>query len=230
MYNLLLVEDSKEIYQMVIGSLSSPFIKIDWAETVTKAKELLDNNDYQIVLLDIELPDGNGIEFCTYIQSQKPHLTTFFLTAHDDLSEKVLGFSAGADDYITKPFDSLELRARVEAKLKKIESIKASSDQLRWKEIEINKSSQTVKILNDENYEAVDLTTLEFKLLMYFANNPETVIDRDTMLNEIWGEDIHVYSRSVDTHVSKLRKKLGPVSSIIESVHGAGYKFMPTKA
>lgn len=224
---ILLVEDSKEVYRVVHQALSDPLLSLDWAETVDQASEFLNKNVYDIVLLDIELPDGSGLDLCSTIHMEKPELPVFFLTAHDNLSEKVLGFSAGADDYITKPFNPLELKARVEAKLKKVEILKRSSDVLKWKEIQINKSSQEVQVLDNGNFRPVDLTALEFKLLTFFANKPGNVIDRDTLLNNIWGEDVHVYSRSVDTHVSKLRKKLGPASHLIESVHGAGYKFNP---
>lgn len=226
---ILLVEDSKEISRMVMQSISGPLLGVDWTETITEAKEKLKKEKYQLLLLDIELPDGNGIEFCSEVQMSYPNLPIFMLTAHDNLSEKVLGFSAGADDYITKPFNPLELKARVDAKLKKQEIIKQTSTNLSWKELKINKSTQEVEVINEsEKFDKVDLTALEFKLLTYFADQPEVVIDRDTMLNDIWGEDVHVYSRSVDTHVSKLRKKLGAASHVIESVHGVGYKFVPT--
>jgi two-component system phosphate regulon response regulator PhoB len=224
---VLLVEDSKEIHRMVNQALGAAF-SLDWAETLTDADSKLKKNSYDLVLLDIELPDGNGVEFCSNIQSMAPELPIFFLTSHDNLSEKVLGFSAGADDYITKPFNPLELKARIEAKLRKIDILKKSVDSLKWKEIEINKSSQEVQVSNNGQFESIELTALEFKLLTYFATQPETVIPRDKILDDIWGKDVHVYSRSVDTHVSKLRKKLGPASHIIESVHGSGYKFAPT--
>jgi len=106
--------------------------------------------------------------------------------------------------------------------------MKASNEVLHWKEIEINKLSREVKINFQSNNELINLTALEFKILIYLAHRTGEVIERDTMLNDIWGEDVHVYARSVDTHVSKLRKKLGPVSHIIESIHGVGYKFGPT--
>lgn len=229
MNTVLLVEDSKEVFQMVSQALVAPIVELNWAQNVAEAEESLKNKKFDLILLDIELPDGNGLDLCSKIQASSPEVPIFFLTAHADLSEKVLGFSAGADDYITKPFNHLELKARVEAKLKKIEILKRTADCLKWAEIEINKSSQEVKILNNGSFENADLTALEFKMLTYFASRFGEVIDRDTMLNDIWGEDIHIYSRSVDTHVSKLRKKLGPVSHIIESVHGAGYKFNPSK-
>lgn len=226
--SILLVEDSKEVFRIVERAISGPLLLVKWAKSCQEAEEFLSQEKFSLVLLDIELPDGDGVELCSKILSQTPDMPVFFLTSHSDLSEKVLGFSAGADDYITKPFDPLELKARVEGKLKKLQIQKRSSDILKWNEIEINKSSQEVKILGSDGLEEVSLTALEFKLLTYFATHKGIVVEREKMLNEVWGEDIHVYSRSVDTHVSKLRKKLGPVSHIIESVHGAGYKFNPT--
>ena len=113
-------------------------------------------------------------------------------------------------------------------KLKKAELLKSASDVLNWKEVKIDRTGQIVQVLDSGQYVKVDLTSLEFKLLSYFAARPNAVIDRETLLNSIWGKDVHVYPRSVDTHVSKLRKKLSPVSHIVESVHGTGYKFCPT--
>lgn len=228
-YSILLVEDSKEIYRMVNQALAGPLLEVKWVTTVSEAEQVIAKNNYEVILLDIELPDGSGIDLCSKIQLNSPEQPIFFLTSHDELSEKVLGFSAGADDYITKPFNPLELKARVEAKLKKLEIIKKSAELFKWNEIEINMSSQEVRILEDDGLQLADLTALEFKILTYFANRMGEVIDRESMLDDIWGEDIHVYSRSVDTHVSKLRKKLSSVAHIIESVHGVGYKFTPTE-
>jgi len=226
MKKILLIDDSKEIYVLVkqaIGNIAD----LTWAESIKKAQSLL-GDDIDLILLDIELPDGNGFDFFVQIQAKCPRTSTFFLTSNDDLSAKVLGFSAGADDYITKPFAPLELRARVEAKLNKMDFNKFASEVLHWQEIQINKNRQEVKINIDGNYQLVDLTALEFKILTYFSSQPGNVIPRDKILDNIWGKDVHIYPRSVDTHVSKLRKKLGPVSGIIESIHGSGYKFKPT--
>lgn len=226
MREILLVEDSKEIFIMVKQAIGS-MVNLKWADSIDAARESL-NPNLSLVLLDIELPDGSGVDFCSEIQTLLPGLPIFFLTSHKELSDKVLGFSAGADDYITKPFQPLELKARVESRLKKEEARKHSIEILKWAEIEIDKNRQEVKVLNDGQLEKIDLTALEFKLLTYFADQAGHVIPRDKVLDDIWGEDVHVYSRSVDTHVSKLRKKLGPVSHIIQSIHGAGYKFSPS--
>lgn len=226
MKTILLVDDSKEIFTMVSRAVES-ISELKWVECLEEARKILKQDSFDLILLDIELPDGNGVDLCSEINSMDAQIPIFFLTSHEGLSDKVLGFSAGAEDYITKPFAPLELKARIEAKFKKADLIKKASDVMKWEELKINKARQEVHILDKGEFERVDLTALEFKLLMYFANKPFEVIHRDEILDKLWGEDVHVYARSVDTHVSKLRKKLGAVSHIIESVHGSGYKFNP---
>lgn len=227
MNRILLVEDSKEIYQMVVQS-TSQIADLTWASSVSQAKLALSKNSFDLIILDVDLPDGDGIEFCSSIQLTHSHVSVFFLTGHTEVSKKVMGFLAGAEDYITKPFSPLELRARVEGRFRKMKQQQTQSDSFKWKEIHISKSRQEVLILEKEDFQKIDLTSLEFKILLYFALRPDMVIPRDQILNDIWGNDIHVYQRSVDNHVSKLRKKLGEVSYILESIHGSGYKFAPT--
>ena len=224
---ILLVEDSKEVHRMVERALGSIY-QLLWAQSIDEAKSKLQESDFKLVLLDIGLPDGDGLELCQYIVEQSPDLPIFLLTGKDGLSEKVLGFSAGADDYITKPFDSLELKARVEARIKKNQILKGNSDKLAWNELQIDKSRQEVAVNLEGEWKSIELTALEFKILMYFAQQPGVVVERDKILDEIWGKDVHIYARSVDTHVSKLRRKMEAQSSVIESVHGVGYKFNPT--
>lgn len=228
-YNVLLIEDSPEIFTLVKQSLSS-ISNILWSDNLKKAEATLKDTKIDLILLDVELPDGNGIEWCSYMQTIDKYIKipVILLTAHGDLSDKVLGFSAGADDYIVKPFVPLELKARVEARIKKQEILSQTSHQLKWQEVEIDKNKQEVRVRCEKGMEPISLTNIEFKILMYLAHRPEHVVPRDDLLNEVWGENIHIYPRSVDTHVSKLRKKLGTSSSVIESVHGVGYKFKPS--
>ncbi len=226
MKRILLVEDSKEIYLMVLQSLQS-IAEIVWAMDLSSARKLLATDVFDIFILDVELPDGKGFDICPEIQAKSPQSPVFFLTAHGELSDKVMGFAVGADDYITKPFSPIELSARVEARLKKVDLFKRTSDIMKWSSLRINKVRQEVHVLEGADEVKVDLTALEFKLLTYLANRPYEVIHRDELLDQLWGVDVHVYARSVDTHVSKLRKKLGTSSHIIQSVHGTGYKFTP---
>lgn len=229
MKQILLVEDSQEIFHVVRSALES-IGRLVWAPNVATAKKELASKDFDLILLDVELPDGSGFDFCQEITSGPLGKKTpiLFLTAHGEMSEKLMGFSAGGDDYITKPFSPLELKARVEARLRTISQLKVDGDSYRWKELELLKSKQQVLLYTNGGSEISDLTSIEFKMMMLFAQRPEEVVLRDEILNEVWGEDVHVYSRSVDTHVSKLRKKLGPHSELIESVHGRGYRFVPT--
>lgn len=227
MDKILLVEDSKEIHQMVMQSVSQ-IAELTWAKTIQEARSFLALSTYNLMILDVDLPDGNGIEFCSSIQTSHSQIPVFFLTAHLNLSDKVMGFSAGADDYITKPFSPLELRARIEGRIRKNKLQSTQSDNMKWKELQIKKGQQEVLILEKGVFKKIDLTSLEFKILLYLASRHGQVVDRDQILNDIWGKDIHVYQRSVDTHVSKLRKKLGEASSVLESIHGSGYKFNPS--
>jgi DNA-binding response OmpR family regulator len=173
------------------------------------------------------LPDGDGYQLCSVLQSQQEtqDIPVIFLTSKNSTSDKVLGFSVGAEDYIAKPFDPLELRARVDARFRKLQKERSRQDVTRIGGIEINKASQKASILRPSGKQEVDLTPIEFKLLLFLAKEPNRVFNRDDILNGVWGEEIHVFNRSVDTHISKLRKKLGEYSKCIQSVHGSGYKF-----
>ena len=226
MKRVLLVEDAKEIQLMVVHSLQM-IADVTWASDLASAREAIKQEEFDIYLLDVELPDGKGFDLCSTIQQVNPRTPIIFLTAHSEISDKIMGFAVGADDYITKPFDPIELRARVEARLKKLNLFKHAADVLKWKSLKINKSRQEVHVFEGKQDVKVDLTSLEFKLLSYLANRPHEVIHRDEILDQLWGTDVHVYARSVDTHISKLRKKLGLASNSIQSIHGTGYKFSP---
>lgn len=226
MKRVLLVEDAKEIQLMVVHSLQM-IADVTWVSDLASAREAIKQEEFDIYLLDVELPDGKGFDLCSTIQQANPRTPIIFLTAHSEISDKIMGFAVGADDYITKPFDPIELRARVEARLKKLNLFKHAADVLKWKSLKINKSRQEVHVFEGKQDVKVDLTSLEFKLLSYLANRPHEVIHRDEILDQLWGTDVHVYARSVDTHISKLRKKLGLASNSIQSIHGTGYKFSP---
>jgi DNA-binding response OmpR family regulator len=227
MDQILLVDHHLDVFKLVQQS-TSKFAELVWVKSIKEANEKMNNQHFDLIILDIDLPDGNGIDFCSMIQTSFPQILVFVLTDHLAVADKVLGFSAGADDYITKPFAPLELRARLESRLKKNKQFALDNDFEKWKELRICKSRQEVSILVENIFRKIDLTSLEFKILFYLSKHLGEVVDRDQLLNEIWGKDVHVYQRSVDTHISKLRKKLGPVSYILKSIHGIGYKFYPT--
>jgi DNA-binding response OmpR family regulator len=224
---ILVVEDSADSFQLVKRALG-PSYSLECAPSLADGVRMLNKNSYDLVLMDVMLPDGDGFGLCSILQSNDDlrNIPIIFLTAKNSVSDKVLGFQVGAEDFISKPFDPLELRARVEAKLRKKEREKHDSDIIRAGDLEINKSTQHVTVHENGNARRLDLTQIEFKLLVFLAKEPNVVFSRDEILNAVWGQSIHIYSRSVDTHVSKLRKKLGSFDTCIESVHGTGYRFV----
>lgn len=164
---------------------------------------------------------------CSVMQSNERlrEIPVIFLTAKTLTSDKVMGFSLGADDFITKPFDALELKARIESQLRKRDQRISLGHHLVFGDLEIDKNMQRAQIKSNGVASPVELTPIEFKILLFLCLTPNQAQTRDCILNAVWGETVHVFSRSVDTHISKLRKKLGVYADAIESVAGSGYRF-----
>lgn len=223
MRNILLVEDAEEIYPLVKKALRS-IGDIAWAKDLNSAKEELSKQEYDLVLLDMYLPDGNGVDFLSDLRAENNSTPVFLLTSEKDISEKVLSFSAGADDYIEKPFNSLELMARVDARLKKDSLQSRQGDVIKWGPLELIKSKQLVKDKGENEIKNIELSSIEFKLFNLLATHQGDIVNRDTILNEVWGNDVFVSPRSVDIYISKLRKKFSHYPHLIKSVHGVGYQ------
>lgn len=225
MSKILLVEDSEDSYNLIRRAIS-PEIEIDWKASYFEASNAIVNSKYDLILLDVLLPDGNGLDLANSIQSL-PHLCLtpiIFISTKDTVNDIVIGFSSGADDYITKPFNIMELKARINSKLKKMELLNGSKKKIKLGPLNVNLTSHSVFIKQNQDEEKLDLTPIEYKILTYLLSQPGQVFSRSEILDKIWGHNVYVYPRSVDTHVSKLRKKLGYYSDLIESVHGSGYK------
>lgn len=230
MHQILLVDDSKDCYDLISAALKSSF-EVHWASNLNEAKALLTSRSFDLVLLDIMLPDGDGYQLCTMIQNleQTKDVPVVFLTAKDEVTDKVMGFSLGADDYIVKPFQPLELRARVEGRLKKVRQRQAEEEVIWKNDLQINLSTQKAFIVKEGKKEDLRLTPIEFKVLLCLARRESHVFSRDQLLTAVWGENVFVMDRSVDTYISKLRKKLGQRSHYVQSIHGSGYCFSLAK-
>jgi DNA-binding response OmpR family regulator len=176
------------------------------------------------LLLDVKLVDGDGYQFCDWVRSKQLDYKTpvIFITANNSLESRITGYSVGGDDFISKPYNVIELRIRIEAKLRRSSSVSAKSVELGGVLIDSRSQSAQIRVANE--FIKLDLTPIEFKLLNLFMLEPEKVFGRDEILNSIWGKDIYVFPRSVDTHISKLRAKLGSRAHLIKSIHGTGYK------
>lgn len=227
MKSLLITEDNAEMRILLEAALSD--FRLSFATTLQEARTQLQAKRFDLLILDLNLPDGDGFQLLTEMgnQPQLKDLPVIVLTGKNETATKVFAFSIGAEDFVSKPFDPLELKARVTAKLKKAERIGDKSQNLRVGDLNIDISKQKVWIQNGGQETAVDLTSLELRLLLTMSRTPERVFSREHLLQEVWGSGLSVTDRTVDTHIGHLRKKLSVSQSKIDTVIGAGYRFLP---
>ena len=228
---VLVIEDEPDIRKTVEYNLTREGYEVSGCGSISEAKTLLENPNFSIILLDLMLPDGSGLDLCKQIKSNPETNETpiLILTAKDDEVDKVVGFELGADDYVTKPFSVRELILRVKAILKRNTKTISSSNQIH----EINRNFGSLKIdlesyevfINDEE---VILTTLEFKLLNQLIERRGRVQTRDQLLKDVWGYSSDITTRTVDTHIKRLREKLGSMGKYVQTIRGVGYKFSRT--
>jgi two-component system phosphate regulon response regulator PhoB len=173
------------------------------------------------------LPDGSGLDLCRELKQDKSlsSMPVIILTAKDDEVDKVVGFELGADDYVTKPFSVRELILRVKAVLKRGERKSDNMEvQRQFGELKIDVDSHEVFVNDDQ----VSLTALEFKLLRQLVDRRGRVQSRDQLLSDVWGYSSDVTTRTVDTHIKRLREKLGDMGKYVQTIRGVGYKFTRT--
>lgn len=223
MKRILLIEDNPEIQIFITAVLNEFSVVI--APSLLDAKTELEKNTFSLILLDIELPDGDGIAFYSMIKDDPRHLHTpvMIVTAKLENSKKIDAFSLGVDDFLTKPLDPMELRVRCQARIKKAEKYFQSQQSISFKDLILNTTQQRVWIDTD-TLKSVTLTALEYRLLLCFVRAPEKTFSRDNLLKEVWGNDTYVNDRTVDTHLSHLRKKLQGSCVSFETLKGEGYR------
>ncbi|WP_058308302.1 response regulator transcription factor [Gracilibacillus massiliensis] len=224
MTTILIVDDELQMRTMLKLYLRKDF-EIMEAENGTKAVQTLKNQAIDIVLLDIMMPELDGIEACKQMKTVKPNVPIILLTALNDTSQKVEGLTIGADDYIVKPFEPEELLARIQVQLRHFQKENQTAKKLlTFGELTIDSLSHTVTV----NQTEVKYSPKEFELLFLLASHPNRVYTREQLLDLIWGLDEIVDIRTVDSHVRYVRdklKKAGISYQPIETVWGVGYKF-----
>ncbi len=226
---ILLIDDHVET-QLIVKNVVFPKYRLISASSASDALKKIENFPFDLILIDISLPDGNGLEFCTQLKNNsKTRNTPFiFLTADGNTHSKVIGFSLGAQDYVVKPFDPVELRARIEARLQNIQENKEREEVINVENLIINTVSQKVLLTKGDEEIDLKLTPLEFKILLYFVKNEKIVLNREQIITAVWGWNADIFDRVIDKHLSTLRHKLKDSSQIIETVHGLGYYFNPS--
>lgn len=217
---ILIVEDEPSIARRLEDDLTLEEYRVVVVDDGIVAVKRALEEDFDIMLLDVMLPGKSGYDVCREVRKAKPQLPILMLTAKSHEAEKVLGLEVGADDYVTKPFSPLELRARIKALLRR----SSASEQTVFRFGSITMDLQRIEILSGE--ERLDFTALEFKLMAVLVQNMGRVIGRDRLLDMVWGQDVVVTDRAIDTHIANIRKKLGAEGAdLIVTVRGLGYRF-----
>ena len=220
---ILVIEDEQDILDLVAYHLEQAGNKVLKATDGVEGLQLCRDKMPDLIVLDLLLPNMEGKEVCRRIRrgSDTNRIPVLMLTAKAEEVDRIVGFEIGADDYMTKPFSPRELVLRIESILNRTLQKKPASNLIRFPGIFIDPDQPRVEINNEE----VALTATEFKLLYYLASRAGRVQTREILLDQVWGYSFEGYARTVDTHVRRLRTKLGPLKGCIETVRGIGYRF-----
>ena len=212
---ILVVEDNLAINKLLVRTLEKNGYTVYSVFTGKEAADIIEQQEFDLALLDIMLPEIDGYEVFAYMREYD--LPVIFLTAKDQISDRVSGLRSGAEDYITKPFDLEELLARVEVVLRR--NGKSSSNKLlKWKYIEINEKTRAVTARN----QAVSLTPKEYELLLYLIRNKAIILPREKIYQKIWGREEEPNSRTLDLHIKRIRNKL-QLGQDLRTIYGVGY-------
>ncbi len=221
---ILIVEDDAPIAELLAYRLKKEGYEVDIAGTGMRAIQLATGGKPDLVLLDWQLPDISGLEVCRRI-NERLHIPVIMVTARNMVEDKVLGLEAGADDYSTKPFDVREVVARIKATFRRLEKKPEAPPVRNELQLHFNGLTVTPATMSvEKNGRPVDLTPLEYQLLMYFYENRNTALSREKILGAVWGYDYFGNTRTVDIHVLRLRKKLG-LDNEIRTIFKIGYIF-----
>lgn len=217
-YKLLIAEDDVSLRHITSALFINNGFEVDEASDGIEACGLIRKNRYDVIILDIMMPGKDGIEVCRFIRDSYD-VPVIFLTALGTESDIIDGYAVGADEYVTKPFSTKLLLAKVNALIKRYRGLLVKDGRIIIDELVIEPFKRVVSV----NGMRLDISPREYELLMYFVENKEHVLSRDQILDAVWGQDFIGYDRAVDTYVKKLRQTLGPASRHIETVIKSGY-------
>jgi DNA-binding response OmpR family regulator len=220
---ILLVDDDQDILNVLRANLTLHEYEVETAMSCAETEERLSKGIPDLMILDLMLPDCDGIDLCRKIKKNYPNVPIIMLTARDRVSDKVIGLESGADDYVVKPFETLELIARIKACLRRYKA--EQKDILKVGDIVVDYQRRMVKVGTRE----IELTPKEFELLCMFMENRGKVLSRDFIRKSLWrGSRLYSWSRVIDVHIQHLRHKIEKDPSSPEyilTVAGVGYKF-----
>jgi len=220
---ILVVEDEPDILELIRFNLVQEGYQVETASTGSEALSRLASSPPDLVVLDLMLPDHSGTEICRRLRRspETAQLPVIMLTARSAEVDRVVGFELGADDYVTKPFSPRELALRIKAVLRRGRSAEVATTRFVHGELVVDRERHRCTVADRD----VALTAKEFGLLAALMERPGRVLTRDQLLDEVWGSDVSVTNRTVDTHLKRLREKLGATGDLIHTVRGVGYRF-----
>ena len=222
-FKILIVEDSPSSVEMIRVALGESSRHV-YVSSLKKAREELRRQTPDLILLDLVLPDGEGLNFFMELKGESlgNKVPVIALSGKNSTTDKVIGLNLGVDDYIGKPFDALELQARVLNKIRLARANRVKKEVCVVGNLCLDFQTQRVRLIKDN--ERIDLSPLEFKLLRFFTNSKEQVLSRRQILDAVWGIDNYVLDRTVDSTIAALRKKISNWDHSIRSVYSVGYQ------
>lgn len=225
--HILIIEDDRDLASLLASHLEELSYGVDMVHDGRGGRRALDNQSFDLIILDLTLPDADGLELCRYAREKPGYTPILMLTAKASELDRVVGLEIGADDYVTKPFSLRELLARVKAILRRSRQMAGGGEEsapLHRGELVMNPVKRAVRFRDAP----IDLTPKEYDLLLLFAKNPGKVYTRSQLLNQVWGYRYDGYEHTVNSHINRLRAKIEPDAGdprYILTVWGVGYKF-----
>lgn len=218
---VLIIEDEPDVAEIEKHVFEKEGFETEIVRTAAEAYQRLSPHPPDLLILDLMLPDQDGLEILKFLRFRKDftHIPVIVVSARGEELDRVLGFELGADDYVIKPFSPRELVLRAKAILKRLKT-QEKSRVITYGPITLYEEEFRVEVQGQE----VKLTAMEFKLLLTLLSSPGRVFSREVLLDRVWGYQYEGYARTVDTHIKRLRKKLGPAAELIETVWGVGYR------
>ncbi|SFK82915.1 DNA-binding response regulator, OmpR family, contains REC and winged-helix (wHTH) domain [Paenibacillus sp. 1_12] len=218
--HILIIEDDPSIQMLLKLSLEVEGFQTTLAGTALAGMEQLAAQQMDLILLDLMLPDRSGFELLQTLQQHYKTIPVIVLSAKNEMNDKILGFQLGADDYLTKPFETRELIVRIRAVIRRMTTAAPAPETIQMDKIEIDKRERSLKVGGT----LVKTTSKEFDFMWLLCSHPKTVFTREQILDQVWGYEFYGQTRSVDMMVNRLREKMKPFDHLVATVHGTGYK------